>query len=219
MDGLQYVAQHYGQHSADCAAHSNVVTYLAQHYTGGKILEDFFASRKAGVGVTNISFKNIIYEGSGLLWQQALKNPVSLVDWVVLNPMDKDDLVAEHVHLGDGRFLSQFIAVAQDPSGLFLFHQKWLPLLPTQTMPSSLLNGHSLCGTSMPSHLQLAGGLTRPGFQTGMVFPQWSSTGYGSDDTQWLNSLQEIYTQTGAGWIGQPFKCHPQHGCTMRIWR
>src|SRR6202043_1294426 len=60
-----------GQFGADCDPHSNVVAYIAQHYSGGRILEDFAHSLNAGLAFTNVNFANVIYEGSGQLWKQA----------------------------------------------------------------------------------------------------------------------------------------------------
>jgi len=195
-----------GQYGADCAPHSNVVAYLAQHYTGGRILEDFFTSRKAGVDFTNIDFANIIYEGSGPLWKQALKNPASLVDWVIVNPRDQDDVVAQQVDIAGPKFLSQFIALVQEPQGLLLFHRKWLPLLPTQSVPASVFTEHAVCAASDPRHIRTltANNVTRPAFETGLVFPRSGATAYGQDDTAWVNGIQEVQQQTGARWIEMP---------------
>ena len=42
----------------------------------------------------------------------------------------------------------------------------------------------------------------RPGFQTGVLFPQWGTTAYGTRDENWAVGLQEIQSQTGARWVG-----------------
>lgn len=44
-----------------------------------------------------INFKNIIYEGSGNLWKQALHNPASMVNWIIVNPANQFDQVAKHL--------------------------------------------------------------------------------------------------------------------------
>ena len=44
----------------------------------------------------------------------------------------------------------------------------------------------------------------RPAFQTGVVFPQWSSTGYGPNDPEWQQGLYDIRAQAGARWLEMP---------------
>jgi hypothetical protein len=62
--------------------------YLAQHYNGGHILQTD-APFHLSEAEANIHFSNIIYEGSGSLWTQALQNPVHSVDWVIMQPGDR----------------------------------------------------------------------------------------------------------------------------------
>ena len=59
--------------------------YLAQHYASGRILEDVNAFRinEADIG---IDLKDTIYEGSGELWNKALHDPASTVDWTAFPP-------------------------------------------------------------------------------------------------------------------------------------
>ncbi|MFL5628883.1 MAG: glycoside hydrolase family 113 [Ktedonobacteraceae bacterium] len=45
-------------------------------------------------------------------------------------------------------------------------------------------------------------GIRRVGFQTGVIFPQWGSTGYSLKDGNWQVGLQEIQKQTAAQWVG-----------------
>ena len=44
----------------------------------------------------------------------------------------------------------------------------------------------------------------RPEFEAGIVYPEWSQTSYGPEDTAWLSSLPAIQSQTGARWIEMP---------------
>ena len=145
-----------GQYGLDCAPLHPIVVYLAQHYAGGKIMTDTFTSGTNSVGLdVGVSFKSVIYEGSGSLWKQALKNPASIVDWVVANPGDKRDLVTQGSHISDSSFLSQFTLVVQEQSGLSLYHRNGLGPLPTRPVPSGLLTEHRLCGLSGPiTHTQ-----------------------------------------------------------------
>ncbi len=58
---------------------------------------------------------------------------------------------------------------------------------------------HSLAASEMeerkPVHMQ------RPDFQTGVIFPQWGKSGYGTEDTNWQTGLHNIQHQTAAQWI------------------
>ena len=137
-----------GQYGLDCAQLHPMVVYLVQHYTGGKILEDTYStdtySLDADVGV---DFKNVIYEGSGEFWNQALRNPATEVDWVIANPENGGDLVARHINVASQAFLSQFSLVVQDIGGLRLYHRNGLPPLPTRPVSPDLLTARRLCGT------------------------------------------------------------------------
>ncbi len=46
--------------------------------------------------------------------------------------------------------------------------------------------------------------LKRPNFQTGVVYIQWGSDGYGRCNGQWHQGLDDIHTQTGARWLELP---------------
>jgi hypothetical protein len=135
-----------GQYGLDCASLHPVVVYLVEHYAGGRILQDLFSSKtttlESDVGV---DFKNIVYEGSGDLWNQALHDPASKVDWVMVNPRDSNDLVAQHIDVGSQRFLSQFTLEVQEENGLSLFHRNGLPSLPTRPISPGLLTAHRFC--------------------------------------------------------------------------
>lgn len=41
-------------------------------------------------------------------------------------------------------------------------------------------------------------------FETGITYPQWSPTGYGSTDRAWMSEIQQIQTETGACWLEIP---------------
>jgi Glycoside Hydrolase Family 113 len=103
-------------------------------------------------------------------------------------------------------FLSQFIALVQEPQGLILFHRKGLPPLLTRPIPANLLTEHSLCNAGSPRHIRSLAvrHLQRPQFQTGLVFPRLGSTSYSQKDTAWLSGIREIQVQTGAHWIEIP---------------
>jgi hypothetical protein len=45
---------------------------------------------------------------------------------------------------------------------------------------------------------------TRPAFERGVIYPQWSQDGYGLQDTTWQQGVSTMKTQTGAQWIEIP---------------
>jgi len=46
--------------------------------------------------------------------------------------------------------------------------------------------------------------LTQHGFEGGVVFPRWSNKAYGSNDTNWVQELPQMKTQTAACWVEMP---------------
>lgn len=124
----------------DCLPTSPIDFYLAQHYNGGRILVDTFNSN-FNEAETGIDFKNIIYDGSGAYWDQGLRDPASVVDWVIAEP---GDLVSTHLDTKSPAFLQNFTLVVS--SGInFLYHKKGLPPLPTRTLPPGFLSEHRFC--------------------------------------------------------------------------
>jgi cellulose synthase/poly-beta-1,6-N-acetylglucosamine synthase-like glycosyltransferase len=140
-----------GQHGRSCARYHEINIYLAQHYTGGKILEYTFTSGIDGLDA-GLDFKNIINEGSGKLWTAALHNPVAYVDWIIVHPLElklpdeSPDLVAQNIDRQSPVFIAQYTLVVQEPTGLQLYHRNGLPPLPSRPVPPGLLTQHSLCG-------------------------------------------------------------------------
>lgn len=141
-----------GQDGRSCAIYHQINIYLAQHYTGGKILEDVFTSGIDGLDA-GVDFKDIINEGSGKSWTAALHNPEAYVDWIIMHPLElklpdeSPDLVALNVNQQSPAFIAQFTLVVQEPTGLQLYHHNGLPPLPTRPIPTGLLTAHRLCGT------------------------------------------------------------------------
>jgi len=118
-----------GQYYYNCIAPLQIAKYLSQHYQGGHILEDMFINQVDPVFL-GVDSKDIIYEGNGQLWTQALEYPASTVDWVIVNPTKSQDLVTQYLNLHSQAFLSDFTLVARDAKGLELYHLKSQPLLP-----------------------------------------------------------------------------------------
>ncbi len=98
-----------------------------------------------GLEVAGLDFKDLIYEGSGALWKQALANPATLVDWIVVNPTNPDDLVAQSLNLESPTFLAHYTQVVQEPNGLSLFQRRGLHNLPTHPIPPELSAEIQLC--------------------------------------------------------------------------
>ena len=144
-----------GLHGASCEPYHPLTSYFAQHYDGGRILEDAnaFTFDEANAG---IDLRDIVSETSGELWNKALRNPAAYVDWIILrpqqststagNPVPAPDLVAQHINIHSPAFLAQFTLVVQEPTGIELYHRNGLPPLPTRPVPASILNAHKQCG-------------------------------------------------------------------------
>jgi cellulose synthase/poly-beta-1,6-N-acetylglucosamine synthase-like glycosyltransferase len=193
-----------GIYGGDCNPPSTIALFMAQHYNGGRILLDFYSSRHAGINFINVPYKNLIYEGSGALWQQALRQPASIVDWVIANPQDLDDLVTKHLDVTAPVFLTQYIALAQEINGTILFHHKENQVLPTNSFASSSLSTNQYCYPGDLRHRRALAG-SRAGFQMGVVYPREGGDSYGLDDTGWRNGLPAIRRQTGAQWLDITF--------------
>jgi cellulose synthase/poly-beta-1,6-N-acetylglucosamine synthase-like glycosyltransferase len=134
-----------GQSGTSCFASHPIEFFLVQHYNGGRILtDDYTAQDDALEPEAGIHFENIIYEGSSQLWDQALKKPAALVDWIIVNPSNRQDLVANQLMLHPV-LLSPFTRVVQEQNGLSLYHKNGTGHLPTRLLPSYLLTEHSLC--------------------------------------------------------------------------
>ena len=144
-----------GQHGASCEPNHIITSYLAQHYDGGKILEDANTATFDEADAS-VDLKNIVSETSGELWSKALHNPSAYVEWIIVRPKQTlgatpitasvPDLVAQYIDIHSAAFLSQFTLVVQEPTGIELYHLNGLPPLPTRQVPASILTEHNLCG-------------------------------------------------------------------------
>ena len=134
-----------GQYGGSCAYAHPINAYLKQHYAGGRILENIFSSKIDGTEA-GIELKDIISESSGELWNEALNDPASMVDWIIVRPGLKIDPIVTHIDLQSPAFLSQFTLVLNEQDGISLFHRIGLPLLPTRPLPAGFLAEHHLCG-------------------------------------------------------------------------
>jgi hypothetical protein len=135
-----------GQYGLACTPTHSIVIYLAEHYAGGRVLEDLYTSKIDTLEATaDIHFKDMIYEGSGQLWTQALKEPQKVVDWIIVNPQDPSDAIAKNINLTSQAFTTQFSFVLQEKNGLTLYYRNGLPPLPFHTIARSVFTTHSLC--------------------------------------------------------------------------
>ena len=132
-----------GLYGTDCMPTTELDIYMAQHYNGGNVLMDL-ANPSLNDTEDGIDMKNVIYEGSGTIWAQALRNPVSTADWVVAGP---GDLITANIKLSYPPFSQQFELVAQYKH-LRLYHKRGLPPLPTKTLSPYFLSEHSTCTNS-----------------------------------------------------------------------
>lgn len=134
-----------GQFGLSCAHSHSIIIFLAQHYDGGRILEDLYDTKIDALNPeAGIDFKNVVYEGSGRLWQQSLRDPASMVNWIIVNPADQHDLVAQRL---TPAFNAQFTRDIEEANGLSLFHRNGLSV-PTRPVPTFLLSEHTLCTDS-----------------------------------------------------------------------
>jgi cellulose synthase/poly-beta-1,6-N-acetylglucosamine synthase-like glycosyltransferase len=154
-----------GQFGTNCFSSHPIEFFLVQHYNGGRILTDAYTSQDDALEPeAGIHVKNVIYEGSAQLWLQALKNPSTFVDWVIVNPQNSQDMIANQIKQ-DPSFLSSFTRVVQEHNGLSLYHKMGAAALPTRPLPSYLLTEHSLCGHAPAT----SGGIARSQFQQQLV--------------------------------------------------
>jgi cellulose synthase/poly-beta-1,6-N-acetylglucosamine synthase-like glycosyltransferase len=128
-----------GLYGISCEPTNQITLYLAQHYNGGKILDDIRTIED--FAEAGIDLKNVIYQASDPYWEEALKDPASVVDWVIEQP---GDAVYTAINLNVPTFLERYTLVTQDRN-ISLFHRKGLPPLPTRPIPPGLLTEHALC--------------------------------------------------------------------------
>jgi hypothetical protein len=64
--------------------------------------------------------------------------------------------------------------------------------------------GQGIAATVTPQPTHAPTYYRRPDFEAGIVYPQWSQTSYGPNDTSWQGSLPVIQSQTAARWLEMP---------------
>ncbi|HKD74813.1 MAG TPA: glycosyltransferase family 39 protein [Ktedonobacterales bacterium] len=130
-----------GLYGASCSPWRATTSFLAQHYDNTNILEDtYFQNPQDFAFTVGIDLKNIVYQGSGALWNQSLANPAT-VHWIYAHP---GDLVTRNIDVNSPAFLSQFVPVANDSDGTVLYHLISAPLVQRTASPD-MLTLHSAC--------------------------------------------------------------------------
>jgi cellulose synthase/poly-beta-1,6-N-acetylglucosamine synthase-like glycosyltransferase len=137
-----------GIYGGSCAFPHPINAYLAAHYDGGRVLEDTFTADIDGADA-GLLLKDIVYDGSGKLWTKALQKPAAVVDWVIVDPTNPKDIVAQNVKVDSPQFQQEFTLVYKEKYGLLLFHRSGLPPLPTRPIEPYLMSLHSLCRTGV----------------------------------------------------------------------
>jgi hypothetical protein len=135
-----------GQVGLSCNPYSVIPDYLRRHYDTGLILDDTYNTATDFRSVPEITLSEVIYQGSGAKWQEALHDPAAVVDWVIVASGDQ---VSHAIDVQGEAFNAQFQVVAIDyTSGAVLYHKRNLPPLPTRLItidPDA--NAYRLCGT------------------------------------------------------------------------
>jgi cellulose synthase/poly-beta-1,6-N-acetylglucosamine synthase-like glycosyltransferase len=134
-----------GQYNYACSPHHTTLDYLAEHYNGGRILTDVYAIGFDPTDAGSINFRDVVYEGSNPYWSQALRDPAHAVEWILVDPSSKVDLVAQHINVNSPAFLSQFALVAQQTNNIRLYHRLGGPPLPNRPAPVTLQFEHVPC--------------------------------------------------------------------------
>ncbi len=98
---------------AACYRPSPVVTYLATHYDGGRVLHDA-DSTGLDLALANVDPHQVIQPGSGNLYALAIAHPATTVHWVIIRP--PIDAISQQLNLASPVFATQFTLVASDPT-------------------------------------------------------------------------------------------------------
>ncbi|MBA3824988.1 MAG: glycosyltransferase family 39 protein [Ktedonobacterales bacterium] len=130
-----------GQYGLSCYVARPIAAYLAQHYNGGAVLMDTYHSL-IDVSVADMTFKNIIYEGNGRLWDQALADPEDHVDWIITTP---GDLITAKIDTSSPLFQAHYRAVMREGDQLTLWHLNGLAPLPSRPLPDDVLQPYRHC--------------------------------------------------------------------------
>ena len=131
-----------GLYGASCSPQRATTLFLAQHYDNGSILEDtYFQNPQDFAFTVGIDLKQIVYQGSGDLWNHSLSYPATTVHWIYART---GDLVTRQIDVNSVDFLSSYAPVAHDNDGAILYHLKDAKLA-QHVVSSADLTLHNAC--------------------------------------------------------------------------
>lgn len=133
-----------GTFGISCNVANQASIFLAEHYAGGKVLENDYASRVNG-DITGLDFKNVIYEGSGQIWKDALAHPEKYATWIMAYPSKSNDLVSRNIPLESPLFLAHFELVVQQEGGISLYHLRSDHLQKVRSISADFLSTYAAC--------------------------------------------------------------------------
>jgi cellulose synthase/poly-beta-1,6-N-acetylglucosamine synthase-like glycosyltransferase len=111
-----------GEYNVMCQPHHDPLVYLEEHYNGGNVLQDVFTVGYDASDTGIINFRQVIYEGSGPLWQQAIRHPATYAQWLLVNVGNPLDALAQRMQ-HDPTYLAPFLAVAHQSNGVVLYQR------------------------------------------------------------------------------------------------
>lgn len=104
-------------------------TWFNQNYDGGLVLVSVIANDPLVYNL-KIPYKNYIYEGTGLYWQKAIKEPSRLARWVLMKSGDKvakvsgsSDLIS--YYLAGTEEITRYYDIAYQDKDVTLYKVKW----------------------------------------------------------------------------------------------
>ena len=128
-----------------CEEMHPVNAYLAQHYHGGRILQDVTAGDFSFASEAGIEFKDVVYDGPAQLWKRSLVHPERYITWVIDNKYAS--MAQRHAYLNtdSSAFLSHFTLVFAESTGQRLYLRKGVPVLPVRAAPTTVFADHQAC--------------------------------------------------------------------------
>lgn len=128
-----------GQKGLACAPYHPSYAYLSTHYNGGHVLESMNGiypdATEAG-----INFNQMIYQGSGTYWENALAAPQTTVAWVMMSP---NDLTAKYIN--KIALVGFYTLIVNEKDGTQLYRRNDVPLVTHAPFPYSMWTNRSLC--------------------------------------------------------------------------
>ncbi len=128
-----------GQYGFDCSPPRDLTLFLAEYYSGGKVLQSTTALVDYVEPLAGIPNRNIVYEGSGKLWTDALSTQTPDVEWIIINPHFVD-MVAEKINVQSPEFQAHFTLIRTESNGLQLYHRNSDPLISVRPVPRDVVD-------------------------------------------------------------------------------